>query len=128
MLACVVLCCCRGVRDGEFPQGNEVTYKLVNAGNCAYSFAFFGSTPAYSYDRKTWQRVVDANFDKASGVFSWKHNADADQVYYAYFAPYSYERHQDLVAKCAVSPVATVRSIGATLDGRSMDLVTIGYS
>ena len=35
-----------------------------------------------------------------------------DQVYYAYFAPYSYERHCDLVAKCVSSPIATVKSIG----------------
>ena len=104
----------------------EATYKLVNAGDCAYAFAFVGATACFSYDRKIWRRVVDTNYDKASGTLSWRHKAEADQVYYSYFAPYSYERHADLVATCATSPDASVRSIGKTLDGRSMDLVTLG--
>lgn len=61
-------------------QGNEVTYKLVNAGECAYAFAFAGTTTCYSYDRKTWKRVIDSKYDSASGTFSWRHKAEADQV------------------------------------------------
>jgi murein tripeptide amidase MpaA len=61
----------------------------------------------------------------------------SNQVYFAYFPPYSHERHLDLIARCsaaASNPGASnrnhvdvsVRSLGNSLDGRSIDLVTIG--
>jgi hypothetical protein len=38
-----------------------------------------------------------------------------DQVYFAYFVPYSNERHLDLIAKCASNPLCDVRSVGLSL-------------
>lgn len=49
-----------------------------------------------------------------------------DVIWLAYFAPYSYEQHQALIARCAQSAEAKVRSIGKSLDGRDIDLVTVG--
>jgi murein tripeptide amidase MpaA len=56
----------------------------------------------------------------------WKFKPLHSQIYFAYFAPYSYERHQDLIAKCVASHLATVEVLGSTLDGRDMELVTVG--
>ena len=47
-------------------------------------------------------------------------------VHFAYFAPYSYERHQRLVGRAALSPKCEASVIGKTLDGRDMDLLTLG--
>jgi hypothetical protein len=38
----------------------------------------------------------------------------------------SYERHQELVGLCATHPDARVRSIGTSVDGRSLDLISMG--
>lgn len=52
--------------------------------------------------------------------------ASADVFWFAYFAPYSYERHQNLLATIAASPLANVSVIGRTLEGRAMDMVSVG--
>ena len=49
-----------------------------------------------------------------------------DAVYYAYFAPYSYERHQDLIAKSISSKQVRLEVLGETLDGHDIDLLQIG--
>jgi murein tripeptide amidase MpaA len=42
----------------------------------------------------------------------------------SYFPPFSYERHLDLVSRCA--EYASVESLGQTLDGREIDCVMVG--
>ena len=49
-----------------------------------------------------------------------------DAIYYAYFAPYSYERHQDLIAKSISSKHVRLEVLGETLDGHDIDLLQIG--
>lgn len=49
-----------------------------------------------------------------------------DAIYYAYFAPYSYERHQDLIAKSLSSKHVRLEVLGETLDGHDIDLLQIG--
>src|SRR3546814_13118760 len=50
-----------------------------------------------SYDRTTWFRVPT---DYDGEVLPIRHTPAADSVYYAYFPPYSGERHRNLVARC----------------------------
>ena len=112
-------------------------FVIVNAGECSYSKAWTGYNVCASYDRNDWFRVP-TEYDATTGHLHWTMNVTSNQVYFAYFAPYSHERHLDLIAKCSafasskcssVGANATdvkVRSLGDTLDGRSMDLVTIG--
>ncbi len=49
-----------------------------------------------------------------------------DAIYYAYFAPYSYERHQDLIAKCISHKAVRLEVLGETQDGHDIDLLRIG--
>src|SRR3546814_4620903 len=44
----------------------------------------------------------------------------------AYFAPYSLERHHDFVARIAQRDGVSLESLGNTLDGRDIDLLSIG--
>jgi len=55
-----------------------------------------------------------------------RHTPERDSVYYAYFAPYSHERHQDLIAASLRSPRCRHELLGATVDGRDLDLLVIG--
>jgi murein tripeptide amidase MpaA len=50
----------------------------------------------------------------------------SDVVWFAYFAPYSYERHQDLVAAAASGDGVSYRLLGHSLDGRTIDCLEMG--
>ena len=73
----------------------ECRYLITNAGGAAYQGGWENYRAVASYDREFWFRV-DTSFDGKNLVI--EHNSTEDQVYFAYFAPYSMERHADLVA------------------------------
>ena len=62
----------------------------------------------------------------ADGVLTMRFTPPADVVWIAYFAPYSMERHHDLVASVAAVPGVGYRSLGKSLDGQDIDCLTIG--
>lgn len=119
------------------PENKDMLYKfnIKNASECSFPQAFEGYSVCASYDRKDWFRVPT---EYTNGNLHWTMNVKASQIYFAYFAPYSHERHLDLVAKCAAMAASehpdhvlnktevSVRSLGNSIDGRSMDLITIG--
>src|SRR3546814_7073977 len=76
-----------------------------------------------SYDRKTWFRVPT---DYDGEVLTIRHTPAADSVYYAYFPPYSGERHRNLVARCQTAARCRLEVLGRTLDGEDLDLLVIG--
>jgi hypothetical protein len=47
-------------------------------------------------------------------------------MYVAFFAPYSFEMHQDLVARCQLDERVRMQLLGETLDGHDLDLLQIG--
>jgi murein tripeptide amidase MpaA len=75
-----------------------------------------------SLDLDTWFRTP-TTFDGES--LQWE-VPEAARVYYAYFAPYGRSRHVELIRELRRSPFAKVRSLGKSVRGRTMDLVTIG--
>jgi len=96
---------------------------ITNAGGAAYVGGWENYQAVASYDRETWFRV-DTEFDGQNLAIS--HVPDYDSVYYAYFAPYSYERHMDLIHQCQLSFDCKVVDLGQTLDGRDMTMLVIG--
>jgi murein tripeptide amidase MpaA len=95
----------------------------VNAGDCSFPEAWPGYNVCTSYDRKYWFRTPTTYTD---GTLSWTITPTFDQVYFAYFPPYGLERHWDLISKANASPLTTVKSLGNTIDGRPIDMITIG--
>jgi murein tripeptide amidase MpaA len=104
-------------------RATPLTLRMVDAGGCSYPSAWPDYRSVASYDRVTWFRV---DTDYADGVLTIRHTPRADVVWYAYFAPYSWEQHQALIGRCAVSERVTAEVLGQTLDGRDMDLLTMG--
>jgi murein tripeptide amidase MpaA len=49
-----------------------------------------------------------------------------ETLFLAYFAPYSSDRHAALVARIAASPGVAHKVLGQTLDGRPIDLLSMG--
>ncbi len=76
----------------------------------------------YSYDRESWLRHP-TQFE--NGVLSIDFTPELDSVYFAYFAPYSMERHHDLIARSMQSPRCSHLLLGQTLDGQDLDLLRI---
>lgn len=108
-------------------QGKMCTFNLVNAGDCSFPHAFKNYHVCTSYDRKAWFRT-ESSYDENKGVLTWEVLPTMNQVYFAYFWPYSIERCHDLVAKCtaSITPKCNVRCLGNTLDGRPLDIITLG--
>lgn len=104
-------------------RGRTLTFRILNAGKAAYAFGWPGYRARVSTDRSAW-RLTDSDY--TDGVFSFTHSFDGDIAWFAYFAPYSMERHADLVARMAAQPGVAHRELGQTLDGRAIDLLTLG--
>ncbi len=104
--------------------GRPVTYAITNAGKSAYPGGWPGYHVRWSEDRVTWRQAADTSY--AGGVLRFTHAAAGDAVWFAYFAPYSMERHADLVARIGARPGVTLASLGQTLDGREIDCLTLG--
>lgn len=101
-------------------KGEPLTMHIENCGNSAYVDGWDGYHAVASYDREYWFRV-HSEFDGER--LTIRHTPEFDSVWFAYFAPYSHERHQDLVAEVQGARNVELISLGDTLDGRSMDLL-----
>jgi murein tripeptide amidase MpaA len=102
--------------------GVPVTIRFANAGQCAYTKGWEGYQVLASHDRQHWQRVPTA-FD--GSVMTVQFTPDTNSVYLAYFEPYSWERHLDLIGSAAASGHVQLERLGSTLDGRDMDVLHI---
>ncbi|MBB4154773.1 murein tripeptide amidase MpaA [Sphingomonas jinjuensis] len=103
--------------------GRTLTFRILNAGGSAYPFGWPGYKTRASTDRQAW-RQVPTNY--ADGVLSWQVTVDSDLIWFAYFAPYTMEMHEALVARTALSPAAEHRQIGTSLDGQAIDYFRFG--
>ena len=104
-------------------RGQDCAIRFLNAGQATYPKGFQDYQAVASYDTENWFRVP-TTFD--GQVMTISHTPELDSVYYAYFEPYSWERHLRLLGEVADNPVARVSDLGSTVDGRDMNLVVIG--
>jgi len=136
--------CIQNMDKDESLKTRIVKYVLTNAGDVSFPNAWEGSTIFYStgnpWEPSSWRRKLDTTYDADTQELSWTHHYDDDSshsscgtcscssctIYFAYFPPYSYERHLSLISKCQAAPLATVMSLGQTLDGREMDCIRVG--
>jgi len=99
------------------------TMNIVNAHETSYVEGWEDYQAVASYDRQTWFRV-ETQFDGKQLTIN--HTPECDSVFYAYFAPYSMDRHHDLIANAQCSEHVQHILLGQTLDGQDMDLLKIG--
>lgn len=85
--------------------------------------AFTNTGPVASYDRVHWFRLA-STFD--SQVYSFRHTPAYDICHYARWAPYGMDRLLDLLARLQLSSRIRIRTIGRSVQGADIDLVTIG--
>jgi murein tripeptide amidase MpaA len=103
--------------------GRELSLRILNGAGAAYPFGWPGYRARVSEDRETW-RLADTDYD--GKVLTIRARPQGNALWVAYFAPYSMERHYDLVARIAAKPGVTQRELTKTLDGRPLDCLTLG--
>jgi murein tripeptide amidase MpaA len=104
-------------------KGRPLELRIVNCGGSAYPGGWPDYRARFSHDRQDWRQADTAYAD---GVLTIRHQAEADVLWFAYFAPYSMERHHDLVARIAGQPGVTLVELGRTLDGQPLDCLEMG--
>ena len=103
--------------------GKPLQLRILNCAGSAYPNGWPGYRARMSYDREYWEQV-ETGYD--DGVLTISVTPASDSVWFAYFAPYTMERHHDFVAQVAAYPDVEYRSLGQTLDGQEIDYFRIG--
>lgn len=119
--------------EGEFFQwfnfrisgqiGEQYVLNIMNAGAASYPDGWENYQAVASYDREYWFRLPTSYND---GKLTITVDMACETLQIAYFAPYSFERHQDLLAAVQTHPLVTLEHLGDTLDKRDLTLVKVG--
>ena len=104
-------------------RAQDCQIRFMNAAQATYPDGWSDYQAVASYDRVAWFRVP-TSFD--GKVMTIHHTPEEDSVYYAYFEPYSWERHLDLLGHVSAAPDVRVVDLGSTLQGRDMNVVVVG--
>ncbi|SNS58201.1 Murein tripeptide amidase MpaA [Noviherbaspirillum humi] len=104
-------------------RGQACRMHILNAGEATYPDGWRDYQAVASYDREAWFRVPTSYDGKVLTII---HQPERDSVYYAYFEPYTWERHLCLLGRMEASPLCQVEDMCDTVDGRDLNLVVVG--
>jgi len=108
-------------------KGQACTIRIVDLNGSAYPDGWPGYRACISSDRQRWTRA-ETSFDRAAdgGTLTIRVTPDSDHLWCAYFAPYSMERHHDLIARIAAHPGVRADVLGHSIEGQPIDRLRIG--
>lgn len=104
-------------------QGIPLVVHMTNAHEAFSPEGWKDYEVCASYDRKNWFR---ANTFYDGKELKISITPEHQVIYFAYFPPFTYEQHLDLVSWAQLSPICHLTSIGKTVENRAIDLLTIG--
>ncbi|WP_432722967.1 M14-type cytosolic carboxypeptidase [Jeongeupia wiesaeckerbachi] len=105
-------------------KNTDCVLRIENAGSSAYPDGWPDYQAVASYDRENWFRVP-TDFD--GQTLTIRHTPRHDAIWFAYFEPYSWERHQQLIGGALeASPWVELLPLGVTPDGHDFDALKIG--
>jgi len=90
-------------------RGERCVMTFENAAACAFAEGWRDYQAAASYDRVNWFRVP-TSYD--GRVLTIDHTPEFDRIYYAYFEPYSEERHSEFLGAVQQMPQAALTELG----------------
>ena len=105
-------------------RGRTLTFRITNCAGSAYPLGWPNYRTRVSTDRRHWAVAPDTRYD--DGVLSWTHAFETELAWFAYFEPYTMDRHDALVARIALGDGVVHRQLGQSLDGRAIDCLDIG--
>ena len=103
--------------------GQTHEFQLSNASQSSYNNAWDGYQAVASYDHEHWFRVP-TNFDGSSLNISLE--AEHPSVWFAYFEPYSRERHNLLIKNALQWSGCELLATGKSVEGRGIELLRKG--
>ena len=108
-------------------RGQPLVLQIIGLNGSAYPMGWPGYRACVSEDRQFWGRA-ETSYDESvdGGTLTIRYTPQSDLAWFAYFAPYSTERHHDLVARIAQAPGVVHRQLGTTLDGAPLDCLEMG--
>jgi len=104
------------------PQGIACQYFIENAHEASFPEAWDTCTIVASSDRKNWRRIT-THYD--GKTLSFTDQSSQSIVYYALFAPYSYERHMTLIAQSLEHPQCTLLDTIETANKNQLEVLQI---
>jgi len=109
------------------PVGEEVELKITGLNESAFPGGWPDYDACVSEDREYWERTP-SSFDKDEdgGTLTIRYTPASPVSWFAYFAPYSMERHHDLVSEAATCEGVDLVRLATTLDGQPLDMLEMG--
>jgi murein tripeptide amidase MpaA len=109
------------------PAGTEVVLRITGLASSAYPDGWPGYAARMSEDRENWL-CADTSYDATEdgGTLTIRATLATGIAWFAYFAPYSMERHHDLVARIAAAPGVVADVLGYSIEGQPIDRLRIG--
>lgn len=104
-------------------KGYPCKLSILNAHQSSYPEGWEGYKVRASYDRINWFQL-STTYDGEMLHFELmpKYNA----VFFAYFAPFSYEQHLDLLHRSQLSDNCILSQLGESVEGRPIDMLMVG--
>jgi murein tripeptide amidase MpaA len=124
-------------KDSEFFQwfhfrvdsavGEEITLRITGLAASAYPPGWENYNACVSEDRSYWGRAP-SSYDAAEdgGTLTIRYMPSGNLSWFAYFAPYSMDRHADLIAETALCEGVSHRTLGYSIEGQPIDCLTMG--
>ncbi len=108
-------------------EGADVALNITGLAASAYPGGWPGYSARASVDRENWWCAdTDYNAEAGGGTLSIRLTGEGAPVWLAYFAPYSVERHHDLIGQTALCEGVEYRQLGQSLDGQPIDCLEMG--
>lgn len=102
--------------------GQQCRLKINNAAQAAYADGWDGYQVCTSWDGKEWFRTSTSYKD---GILVFDIRLQCNSVYFAFFTPFSHDRHLKLLASAEQDSRVSLTELGQTLDGNLMSLLRI---
>ncbi|MDP6935572.1 MAG: M14-type cytosolic carboxypeptidase, partial [Myxococcota bacterium] len=102
--------------------GRDCCFCITNASKTSYPDGWEDYRAVSSTDGERWHRVSTEYVD---GELRITDRPGSDEVFYAYFAPYGFDRHEELLTEMATRRGVERIHLGQTLDGRDLDGLVI---
>jgi murein tripeptide amidase MpaA len=103
--------------------GKLCKISIINAGKSTFPSGWKDYNICASYDREEWFRVPTTY---RNGILSVDFKPAHNSVFFAYFAPYSYARHLDLIHEAQLSDQVHMEVVGKTFQGRDIEMLIVG--
>ncbi|MBX2811190.1 MAG: hypothetical protein KTR25_05250 [Myxococcales bacterium] len=103
-------------------EAKPLTLHIENAGEASFPRGWEQYRACWSVNRRDWKRV-DTQYD--GRILTIRLTPSSSSVWLAYFAPYTYECHADLITR-SIAQGAGYERLTTSVQGRDVDLLRVG--